>query len=353
MGAADRTSRTSATPPTGPRRPTLAVAAGLLMVSVTLAGCTQNLQNATNESVEDLRQRIDELEGRIGPPTGIDVRVVQEEGGVVYWVLPGPRRLSPKLFGTEDDPKRTGAELVAAAKGPVKQLLQDLPILAGAPANETFVDDDGVRWLNISSPFSDNARITSGRLDVTYRDRQPFDGDTPPTQTDDQVELDVRFTDPAGHNYTLRLKTLFKPPIPFWETAGGVMVNAWHHGVSGTGTPLFPRAYTYGAFWALGDVVVDGDVTSSNHVVHFMTTEVTRDIDYRLVIDEELPLDADNTPAGQLHHTHGIVLPVRVTPDGPAFQPVQTGFTLPNGMTQPFIHIMFEQDRIVKGPYTD
>ena len=79
-----------------------------------------------------------------------------------------------------------------------------------------------------------------------------------------------------------------------------------------------------------------------------------RDKEYRLAIDEELPLALNNTIAGQAHHTHIAVLPITVTPEGMMkYEPVHTAFILPNGMPQPFIHAMFEQDTIVTGPYRD
>lgn len=85
-------------------------------------------------------------------------------------------------------------------------------------------------------------------------------------------------------------------------------------------------------------------------MLHCMTTEAVRDQDYNLAHTEDLPLPLDKTIAGQKHHTHCIVLPVKMTPKGPKFEPVNTAFELPNGKNQPFIHIMFEKDEIVSGP---
>jgi nitrosocyanin len=61
----------------------------------------------------------------------------------------------------------------------------------------------------------------------------------------------------------------------------------------------------------------------------------------------------DETFSGQTHHTHVIVRPIKITPDGPKFDPVKTEFTLPNGKKQPFIHVMFEQDQILSDAFKD
>lgn len=124
------------------------------------------------------------------------------------------------------------------------------------------------------------------------------------------------------------------------------MTNAVIHGDTGIGTPLEPRQYLYGAFWGVGDLLVNGEVADTNREVHFMTTEVVRNEEYELAIGEDLPLGEEEAFAGQSHHTHGILPPIKATPDGPEFDPVSTAFELPNGETQPFIHIMFDEDTV-------
>ena len=44
----------------------------------------------------------------MGHEMGRDVKVKQEPGKTVYWVLPGPRRLSERVFGVPGHPLRTG-----------------------------------------------------------------------------------------------------------------------------------------------------------------------------------------------------------------------------------------------------
>lgn len=84
-----------------------------------------------------------------------------------------------------------------------------------------------------------------------------------------------------------------------------------------------------------------------------MTTQNVRDQNYNFTTSEGLPLMSNETFSGQIHHTHVIVRPIKITPEGPIFDPVKTGFTLPNGMKQPFIHVMFEQDEIVNDTFKD
>ncbi|WP_276256322.1 cupredoxin domain-containing protein [Halomontanus rarus] len=299
----------------------------------------------------------------------VEVTVRQKPDRAFYWVLPGERRLSPQVFGTAENPRRGSTLLesrIEQASGfpepldeAVPQLLEDLPFLVAAPeeAREPIEDSDGIAQQKLVEPtlYSDEAAVTSGSFEITYRDRQPYDLRGPPGETDDTVDLETQFTDPAGNEYELDLDHVIQPPIPGYETGGGVRVGAWHHGMTGTGSPLMPQVYDYAACWGVGDVIVNGEVATEEgfRVVHFMTTQTVRDERYRLAIDEEMPLAPGNTIAGQVHHTHGVVLPIRPTPDGPVFDPVPTAMELPNGETQPFIHAMWEQEEIVEGPFAE
>lgn len=317
------------------------------------------------ESAASALDSHDEQEG----DTEQEVVVRQEPGETFYWVKPGERRLSPHVFGTPEAP-RFGSDLLEARIEEAKelpeplgdaipQLLEDVPPLVAAPeaAREPIDDEESIAHEVFTEPtlYSDEAEVTDGEFEVTYRDRQPYDLTGPPGETTDTVELDTRFTDPAGNEYELDVDHVIQPPIPGYETAGGVMTDAWHHGQTGTGSPLMPKAYAYGAFWGVGDVIVDGEVATEDgfRVMHFMTTQTVRDERYRLALDEELPLAPENTIAGQVHHTHGVILPIKPTPEGPVHAPVPTAFELPNGETQPFIHAMWEQEELVEAPFAN
>jgi len=284
--------------------------------------------------------------------SGTQVTVKQDPGKTVYWVLPGKRELSKEDFGTPADPINTGEIVMNKAKGPVKDLLEKLPVLVGVPVDLREVNDAGTAYTttSIPTPFGDNGRIVKGQFRATFTDRQPYDN-YPGNSGKDALDASVQFSDPQGNEYTIRFKKLIQPPIPYYESGGGIITNTWHHGNTGTGTPLMPRVYTYAASWSLADVMINGKVADRNKVVHIMTTQTVRDKDYHLVTENRLPLSKDETIAGQIHETHLIVLPITVTDQGPKYAPVKSAFTLPNGKQQPFIHIMYEQDQIVHAPF--
>ncbi|QSW99736.1 cupredoxin domain-containing protein [Haloterrigena alkaliphila] len=323
----------------------------------------------SNRPAFDQHETDDGGDGTADSGHGVTVR--QEPGNAFYWVLPGERRLSPQVFGTPENPLR-GTDLLEArieqAKGmpepldeAIPQLLQDLPPLVAAPeeAREPIEDgeSDGIAQERFTEPtlYSDNAEVTSGSFEITYHDHQPYDLPGKPGETTDAVDLDAQFTDPAGNEYEIEHDHVVQPPIPGYETGGGVLQGQQLHGITGTGSPLFPQAYTYGASWGVGNVNVNGELATEDgfRVIHFMTTQTVRDERYRMPLDEELPLTPDETIAGRIHHTHGVVLPIRPTDQGPVYDPVPTAMELPNGETQPFIHAMWEQEELVEGPFDD
>jgi hypothetical protein len=287
---------------------------------------------------------------------GVDVIARQRRGNLVHWSLPGHRRLGQTVFGTPERPRaRLQPILDLLDDGPVATLVEELPILVGLPpeARETNEDETAYTQTAVPTPFSDNVARVSGRVDVTYRDRQPYD--LPPAygSSADEVSFDVSFTDPNGTRYDLDVHHTIQPPIPTWETGGGVLTDAWIHGTTGTESPLLPRTYTYGACWGICDVIVEGDVVDENKVIHAMTVQNMRKANGEIATQEEMPLAPEETFGGQAHHTQLIVPPVTATPDGPVHEAVNTAYTLPNGHTQPFIHLTFEEDTVVKAPFAD
>ncbi|MCZ6449757.1 MAG: hypothetical protein O6918_02650 [Deltaproteobacteria bacterium] len=286
---------------------------------------------------------------------GRDVKVKQDPGKTVYWVLPGPRRLSERVFGVPGHPLHTGELKIKQAEGLVKDLFKRFPIMAGVPLKLRATNEDKTKFTKTKkgTPVSDKGKIVSGQFEITYKDRQPMDLAGDPTDTLDSVDLTVSFTDPKGNKYGIEILKLYQPPFPGFESGGGVVTDTWTHGNTGTDSPLFPKVFTYGAFWGIGNIIVNGEVADRDKWVHFMTTQTVRDKNYRLAIGEELPLKLEDTIAGQVHHTHIIVRPITITPDGPKFDKVKTAFTLPNGKKQPFIHIMFEEDTIIQDAFKD
>lgn len=277
----------------------------------------------------------------------------QQSGKTVYWVLPGPRQLSERVFGTPGNPKRTLEEKLAQVdKPPIRQVLKDLPFLVAAPLEARATNEAGTRFTMLKAPTlaSNKARPLppdqSGHFRTTLLDRVPRDQQGPPGDTPDEVTLDTQFHDPAGNSYRLEFDHVIQPPFPGYRTQGGVFIDGWLHGATGTGTPLMPKMYTRGAWWGAVHLHVNGEKVGTR-VAHLMTTDVVRNRDYELALDEDMPLDAEERHVpDQAHHTHLVVIPIKPTPQGPVFEPVPTAFELPNGKKQPFIHMMFEEDTI-------
>mgnify|MGYP005851815861 CR=1 FL=1 len=278
--------------------------------------------------------------------------VEQDPGKTVYWVLPGPRKLSEKVFGTPANPKRTlGPILEKVEKPPIRQLLKDLPILVAAPQKARKTNEAGSRYtvFAMPTPFSNDGRVVSGSFETTVYDRVTKDQIGPPGKTPDEVALSAQFQDPAGNAYRLEFDHVVQPPFPGYETQGGVLIDGWLHGTTGTGSPLMPKEYTRVAWWGVVHLHINGEKVGTR-VAHLMTTEPVRKSDYSLALDEEMPLDEeDRFIPSQDHHTHLIVLPIKPVPGkGPRFAPVPSAFELPNGKKQPFIHMMFEEDDITE-----
>lgn len=280
----------------------------------------------------------------------------QEAGKTVYWVLPGPRKgLSEEVFGTPDNPERTLKPILAEVdKPPIKKLLKELPILVSAPKKFRETNEAGTEYTAFAhpTPFSNKARPLpsdqSGYLKTTLLDRVAEDQPGKPGNTPDEVKLETWFHDPAGNKYRLEFDHVVQPPFPGYHTQGGVFIDGYLHGTTGTGAPLMPKEYTRGAWWGIVHLYVNDEKVDTK-VAHLMTTEVVRKRDYSLAVDEELPLaPSERHIPEQEHHTHLIVMPIKPTPKGPVFEPVNTAFELPNGKKQPFIHVMFEEDRIVE-----
>ncbi|WP_205427555.1 cupredoxin domain-containing protein [Halorussus sp. MSC15.2] len=281
-----------------------------------------------------------------GLPT--EVQVKQDAGRLVYWVLPGKRRLSKKVFGTPENPKQLVEPVIEKAKKPaIKELLRQYPFPVGVPLDKRAVEDGEFTTTTVPTAFSDEGRVIDGEFELTYHDRDPKDSGKP-TKTEDAIEVGkLRFTDPKRNNYELDFRTIFAPPIPEYQTGGGVFTDRFHHGLTDTGSPLMPKVYTYGASYSLADVIVNGTTVSKRRVTHWMTTQTVRTDTYNLAIEEDLPLRPENTIAGRLLHTHLIVLPIKITKQGkPKYAPLDG---IP--VKQKFIHVMFEENTLQKAPF--
>ncbi|ETW93793.1 MAG: hypothetical protein ETSY1_37665 [Candidatus Entotheonella factor] len=272
----------------------------------------------------DVRQPITVLTSNLVQSTSHD-----EQEGDVRWILPGPRRLDPLVFGTPESPLGFEPDV-------------------GVPLAARLTNEVGTAFTTTANPtpFSNAFALIRGSYDLTAIDVTL--GDHPSSQ--DAVAFNAIFTSPDGqHTYDVRVNRVL--PVGLLHSVfGGVGVNMIHHGRTGIGTKLQPTTPTYVAFWGIGTLTVDGQVPASgtDRLVHGMITCNVRNANYELVFD----VDVDCTQI----HTHLMLPPLQIlftANDGyeEIASPVPTGFILPNGITQPFLHIMFEN--ITLSPVTD
>jgi len=291
----------------------------------------------------------------------------EQRGGEAYWLLPAPRELSPTVFGTPDNPKRLVEPYVEQARELVKQKKMPpsvpdlidphgpkhgLPLLVGLPLDgpwgRTVVNGKWV--MKHGSPFGDKMKPLKGSdhmVRVTFHDRQRTDrkGKTF-LDTEDDVEFEAKFSDPQGNTYEITIAKVFKPPIPGWNTQGGVLMDSEMCGNTGTFIPLIPRNYAYAAVWGIGKISVNGKAPATRVTVFYVTEDI-RDETGHLALDEEMPLNPRGVQA------HLLVPPIEPVPGmGPTKNPVPTAFKLPPKAPfefQPFICVYFPEVQITDG----
>ncbi len=262
-------------------------------------------------------------EGRETTPgmvAGGPVRLtVTSDGPDVRWILPGPRRLDPDVFGTPDMP-------LGFEEG------------VGVPLDARLVSTDGTRYTTTAgpTPFSDRYAEVTGRFELEVTDATLNDE----VESMDRAGFSATFSGPDGLERSVTLLYLVPvgPDHPFF---GGVATNVIMHGGTGIGSKLMPRVPTYITFWGVAELSVDDSLVTSNRLVHGMLTADVRDEDYQLVFDEGV--DHDDM------HFHLLLPDVEVTPDGPVESPLPSGYVMENGRVQPFIHLLFEDVAVVSG----
>jgi hypothetical protein len=238
----------------------------------------------------------------------------------------------------------------------VLDLVETVPIVAGLPteARATNANNTSFTQTKMPTPVSDEGEVVDGSFEMTLHDRALGPADhvrDPDRHARPEVQAAATFEDPEGNEHELEVDHLRQWVLQ--ENGGGVITDGFIHGNTGIGSPLFPRILTYGAFGGVGTVSVNGEVVNEDQWIHFTTTQTVRNADCELATQDALPLELDETIAGQPHHTNVVLRPIEETPDGPAFSPVETEFNLKPDKTQPFIHAMFEHDRVRSGPFAD
>lgn len=249
------------------------------------------------------------------------VNVSQTSGGEVKWILPGPRKLDPAIFGTPKMPLGFEEEI-------------------GVPIENRSVTDNGTKFnaTTENTPFSDNYSHINGSFTMKLTDATPVDVN----ESNDTAKATFNFTDPTGKiKYSVVLTNVTHVGQSY-PVLGGVVVDGIAHGRTSIDTRLEPTSYVYGAVWGVGKLYVNGTLVSDNRVVHAMATERVRSSDqqgYRLLFDNELPHQGI-----QAH----LLLPDMIMADNGTIvkEPVPTNYTLPNGEEQSFIHVAFDEPQL-------
>ncbi len=246
----------------------------------------------------------------------ISFRIEQENGGARV-ALPDKRELDGDVFGTPKMPLAfTGT-----------------PGMSGVPVPFRNKKDGEFTTLKKKTPFGDKSTVMkNGEMMLKATDATATDA----ANTDDEVKFKASWEDKKGNTYAVRCCGMLASAGKEFPTFGGVMTNHILHGFTDIGTPLFPSAYTYAAFWGMGKVLKNGEVVDNKRLVHGMLTEYARTDGYELASDSEV------TP--QRRHFHLMVAPFAPVKGKHTFthENVSTGFTLPNGKELPFWHVMFQ-----------
>lgn len=246
----------------------------------------------------------------------LEVNITQESGGV-FVILPSKRKLDPNVFGTPQVPRAFAGT----------------PGINGLPPGARGVKDGKYTKMKNPSPFGDkNIVMSDGKLNIKALDATAADAQ----KTKDEVNFKASWKDKKGNTYEVRCCEMLASHGVEYPTFGGVVTNTIMHGSSRIGTALMPTEYTYFAFWGIGEVLKNGEVTDKPRLVHGMLTEYVRKEDYELAFDEEV------TPTRK--HFHLMVPPMMPDKEKKKFvhKNLKTGYQLPNDMELPFWHVMFE-----------
>ena len=242
---------------------------------------------------------------------------IEQSAGGARVALPARRELDADVFGTPEMPLAfTGT-----------------PGMTGVPVPFRGTSNGQFTRLDRPTPFGNKSTVMSnGTMTLKATDATATDAAT----TQDEVQFKASWEDEQGNTYAVRCCEMLASAGAEFPTFGGVMTNHILHGFTGIGTPLFPSAYTYAAFWGMGAVLKNGEVVDKPRLVHGMLTEYARTEGYELAMDREV------TP--QRRHFHLMVAPFMPVEGDHSFthDNVSTGFQLPNGQELPFWHVMFQ-----------
>ena len=246
--------------------------------------------------------------GEFTPEVTITVNATATTTNESIWMLPGARSLDPNLFGTPAEPLKTN----------------------WLPTSLRNTTQDGTAYTTTSemTAFSNNTKQITGEFSLEVKDVTKYDD----PGSLDEASVSANFTDPMGKtDYYVSLEKLIPvgPDHPFF---GGVGINTYMHGITEIGTPLMPGGTSFVTLWGFGDLYVNGTLADSKRLIHVMVSERMRTPDFKLGFEVQ---DRDSL------EVHLILPPTKVGSSGPFDDPVPTQFMLPNGMSQPFLHVNF------------
>jgi hypothetical protein len=257
------------------------------------------------------------------------------------------------VFGTARAPERTG-RVDRKAPETLRELVSEFPWVIGLPMHDRGWPRAGQPWVTrMAVPFSDVVATVDGTLTALMIDRVAGDGGGPPDATFDEAKVQAKFTDPAGRRYEVRWRKVVHPPIPGWQTGGGVVLDERLYGSTGTGTPLLPSSEVPGATWALVDVVAAGHVVARNQLGELALTQATRDASGRLGTLDTLPLAPGDTLGGHAIQAHLIVWPIQLIADQPTYAPLALPWLGQDGQPQPYLHVVWGEVDVKPGKLPD
>jgi hypothetical protein len=142
----------------------------------------------------------------------------------------------------------------------------------GPEVNEATVTSKGSASQEQGRPYQGQLVATEATLSLTAQDLNTHRTPLPPR---DKVSLaaSIPSGEPGGPVYTVEATTpMVNDPQGRFTTWWGVGFNVWHHGRSGIGTALLPPTKSEVAVFALGNVIVDGQIIAAGVPVHVMTS---------------------------------------------------------------------------------
>lgn len=154
--------------------------------------------------------------------------------------------------------------------------------------------------------------------------------------SNDTAKAEFNFTDPSGKiKYAVVLKKID-------NVAESLFTYNCIIGNSSTANCTEPTTHTYGIIWGVGDLYVNGTLVNDNRIIRIIASERVDSSDkegYKPLFDKELPHKGIETR---------LFLPdLAVTKDGiMENRPVPTNFTLPDGQSQSFINVVFENSQL-------